>query len=272
MRALPFRLASLAALGCLVSLSTALAAPTPAKPAPKTPAPSGGTAPAADTPGTPAAGTPAAGTPAAGTPAAGTPAAGTPAAPGDGTPPAPEAAPEEPYTVKLRKLEQKVEELKEQAWRVKARVGMLKEAVIAGGIGSRSTITHENKMGGNFRLIKLVYALDGAQLLSRADDSGKLNDEKHIDVLDGPIAPGTHTLSVLMIYRGNGYGVFSYLRGYKFTARSSHSFVVSEGKHTEVIVKGYERGGITTPLEKRPAIDFDVKVVFEGGPAQAASK
>jgi hypothetical protein len=57
--------------------------------------------------------------------------------------------------------------------------------------------------------------------------------------------------------------VFKYLTNYKFTVRSSHTFTVSEGKQTQVTVVGYERGGVTTPLEKRPAVDFKVNVVSE---------
>jgi hypothetical protein len=168
-----------------------------------------------------------------------------------------------PANVRLRRLEQRVQALKEQAWRVKARVGMLKEAVLGGGIGARAGITHVNKMGGSFRLIKLVYALDGTQVFARSDDTGKLHDQKNIDILSGPIAPGNHTISVLMLYRGHGYGVFAYLKSYKFTVRSSHTFTVSEGKMTQVTVVGYERGGVTTPLEKRPAVDFKVNVVTD---------
>ncbi|MBI4508395.1 MAG: hypothetical protein HY698_02085 [Deltaproteobacteria bacterium] len=168
-----------------------------------------------------------------------------------------------PANIRLRRLEQRVQALKEQAWRVKARVGMLKEAVLGGGIGARATILHQNKMGGSFRLVKLVYALDGAQIFSRSDDSGKLNELKQLDILAGPIAPGNHTISVLMEYNGHGYGVFAYLKGYKFKVRSSHTFTVSEGKQTQITVVGYERGGVTTPLEKRPAVDFKVNVVVE---------
>jgi hypothetical protein len=168
-----------------------------------------------------------------------------------------------PANIRLRRLEQRVEALKEQTYNVKRRVGMLKEAVLGGGIGARASITHENKMGGSFRLIKLVYALDGAQIFSRVDDSGKMHDQKLIDILSGPIAPGNHTVSVMMVYRGHGYGVFSYLKGYKFTVRSSHTFAVSEGKLTEVTVVGFEKGGATTPLEKRPAVDFRVSISTE---------
>jgi hypothetical protein len=135
--------------------------------------------------------------------------------------------------------------------------------VLGGGIGARASIKHENKMGGSFRMVKVLYALDGTQIFSKSDDTGKLDESKAFDVLSGPIAPGNHTLSVLIIYRGHGFGVFEYLKKYKFTVRSSHTFTVAEGKMTDITVVGYERGGATTPMEKRPAVDFKVNVVSE---------
>jgi hypothetical protein len=192
---------------------------------------------------------------------------------GGGAAPAPAPTPAgteaAPPGLRLRKLEQKVQGLKEQAWRVKARVGMLKEAVLGGGVGARASIRHNNKMGGSFKMIKLLYALDGTQIYSKTDETGKLDDMKDIDILSGPIAPGNHTLSVLVIYRGNGFGVFEYLKKYKFTVRSSHTFSVAEGKLTQITVVGYERGGATTPMEKRPAIDFKVNIVTEAAPTKA---
>ncbi len=166
-----------------------------------------------------------------------------------------------PTNIRLRQLEQRVQALKERAWRAKARIGMLKEAVLGGGVGARASVQHENKMGNSYRLLKLVYALDGTQIFTRNDPSGKLHDEKSFDVLTGPIAPGSHTISVLAVYRGNGYGPIKYLNKYKFTVRSSHTFTAAEGKGTSIKVVAYEKGGISTPLEKRPAIDFKVSVI-----------
>jgi hypothetical protein len=165
-----------------------------------------------------------------------------------------------PVDIRLRRLEQRVQALKERAWRAKARIGMLKEAVLGGGVGARASIVHENKMGNSYRLLKLQYALDGTTIFTRSDASGKLHDEKTFDVLTGPIAPGSHTLSVVAIYRGNGYGPIRYLNKYKFTVRSSHTFTASEGKGTSIRSVAFERGGASTPLEKRPAIDFKVTV------------
>jgi hypothetical protein len=185
------------------------------------------------------------------------PAAGDPAAvPAIGDAPAADEEEEIPVNLRLRRLEQRVQALKERAWRAKARVGMLKEAVLGGGVGAQATIVHKDTMSSKFRLQKLVYALDGTQIFARSgDDLYKTNS---FDVLTGPIAPGSHTLSVLAVYRGHGYGVFKYLNKYKFTVRSSHTFTAAEGKLTRVEASAYERGGATTPMQDRPAIDFKV--------------
>jgi hypothetical protein len=211
------------------------------------------------------------------------PPAPAPAAPPAATPVASSAAPappdttvppgtsEVPANIRLRNLEQRVEALKEQTWRVKARVGMLKEAVLGGGIGARATIVHQNKMGGSFRLTRVIYAMDGQQIFARIDeDSSKLNDLKDIEILSGPIAPGNHTISVLLEYRGQGYGVFSYLKEYKFTVKSSHTFTATEGKETQISVIGYEKGGITTQLKDRPAVEFKESVNTDHADTTAA--
>ena len=190
-------------------------------------------------------------------------ASGDAPAAGAGATATPTSTEDVPVNLRLRQLEQRVQALKERAWRSKARVEMLKEAVLGGGIGARAGITHINKMGNSYRLIQLVYALDGTTIFTRKDESGALHDTKTFDILSGPITPGSHTLSVMAVYRGHGYGVFKYLRKYKFTARSSHTFTVDEGKGLSIKVVGFEKGGATTQLEDRPALDFQVSVAKE---------
>ncbi len=174
----------------------------------------------------------------------------------DGTPVDPEQM---PVNLRLRRLEQRVQALKERAWRAKARTTQLKEAVLGGGVGAQATLVHINKMGSSFRLQRLVYALDGTQIFARSDEgNANLYKTKSFDVLTGPISPGSHTVSVLAIYKGHGYGVFKYLNKYTFTVRSSHTFTAAEGKSTRIEAVGFEKGGPTTPLDKRPALDFKV--------------
>src|SRR6201999_2796481 len=123
--------------------------------------------------------TPAANTGAAGAPAL-APTPSTTAAPfgaaGSAAPGSNEAVKEEQvdagtYGVRLRDLEQRINELKEQIFRSKARLSLLAETVLQGVVaGSQTVIVHENKMSGSYKLVKAVYALDGAPILNRADE------------------------------------------------------------------------------------------------------
>jgi hypothetical protein len=170
-----------------------------------------------------------------------------------------------PTNLRLRQLEQNVQSLKERAWRSKARVGMLKEAVLGGGVGARATLVHRNKMGRAFRLEKVIYAVDGTQVFTRSDEGSGLHDQKSIEILSGPIAPGNHTISVMFVFRGSGFGPFKYLKKYKYTVKSSHTFTASEGKHTRIEIVAFEKGSWNTPLRDRPGVDYRV-TTSEGGP------
>jgi hypothetical protein len=200
--------------------------------------------------------------PAAAPAASGAPAPAT-AAPADGSASA----------VRLKALERNVNDLKEQVFRTRARLNLLKETVLGGVIGaSRCVIKHKNEMGSTFRLIKVVYSLDGVQIMNKVDDTGRLADMPEFDVYNGAIQPGNHTLTVQLVYQGSGFGVFSYLKGYKFKASSSHTFVAADGKATAVTVLGYEKGGMTTNMEDKPAVEFKVNMLAPEGTVSPAAK
>ena len=217
-------------------------------------------------------------------PSAGAPAPSAGAPPAEGAPaPAPSGGAADPaaatgggadsgaYNVRLRGLEKNVNELKEQIFRTKARLNLLKETVLGGVIGaSRAVIHHKNEMGSSFKLVKAAFALDGVQIAAKSDAG--LADIQEFDVYNGAIQPGSHTLSVALTYQGNGFGVFSYLKGYKFNVKSSHTFVAGESKTTNITVVGYEKGNITTQLSDKPAIDFRVNVMSAGETGTAAAK
>jgi len=177
-----------------------------------------------------------------------------------------------PTAVRMRRLEQKTQALKERAWQLKARVQMLKEQTLGGGVGAQATIGHADQMGASYRLIKLIYSLDGAQVFARSDDAGEsMYKTRNFEIFTGPISPGNHTLQVVATYRGHGYGVFEYLTKFTFTARGNASFTTGEGKISKVDCKGYEKGGAATPMEKRPAIECKVsEVTPEKAPEQKA--
>lgn len=209
------------------------------------------------------------------------PASGDVAAPADdesdtpvATPSSDEAMDAGTYEVRLRNLEQQIDALKEQIFRSKARLSLLAETVLGSVVaGAQAVIIHENRMGSEYRLVKAVYALDGARLFSKADEEGPLGDQTEFEVYNGSIVPGEHNITVNLEYRGHGYGIFSYLKGYRFRVRSSYTFSAPEGKAITVRVVGYEKGGPTAPLESRPAVRYMERVEsgHEGGGAAAGA-
>jgi len=229
------------------------------------------------------------------------PASTTPAKPGAAGPPAPatsvpatssntvtpvkpspsEAAlpvtSDEAFQTRVKTLEEQVVDLKEKIYRTKARLLLLQETVLGGDLssGARAVLVHKNDMGGSFALDSVAYALDGAPILTRTDKDGDLSKRPEFEIFNGRIVPGQHQVAVRLIYRGKGFGVFSYLEGYKFTVSSSYTFSAEPGKVTTVKVVGYEKGGITTDLKDKPAVRYDVEVNREAAPkpqAQAETK
>ena len=167
------------------------------------------------------------------------------------------------YVVRLRDLEQHIDELKEQIRRSHTRLSLLSDTILSGGAGgARAEITFRNDLSSAFRLTGALFVLDGAVQYNKQDESedSALANQKDIPIFIGSIPPGDHTVQIVLQLRGNGYGVFSYLKGYKFKVPSSHSFTITEGKTLKLDVIAWEKGDVTTDLTDRPAIRFTENV------------
>jgi hypothetical protein len=176
------------------------------------------------------------------------------------------------YAVRLRDLEQRVDELKDQIRRSHTRLALLSDTILGGGsAGSRAEIEFENEMSSAFLLTRALFVVDGQIQYNREDDSGALAEQKEIPIYNGSVPPGDHTIQVALTFQGNGYGVFSYLRGYKFEVKSSHAFTALEGKALTVSATAYEKGGVTTPLEQRPTVDWRERIAPLGAAATPAA-
>lgn len=161
------------------------------------------------------------------------------------------------YRVRLRDLEQRVDELKEQIRRSHTRLSLLSDTILAGaGGGAKAEIVFENDLSGAWRLVEAVVVMDGVVQYKKSDDTGVLAAQKRIPIFSGSIPGGDHTVQVMIKLRGHGFGVFSYLRGVEATVKNDHSFTITDGKVMELRVVGWEQGGPTTPVEEQPSLRF----------------
>lgn len=164
------------------------------------------------------------------------------------------------YVLRLQELEDRVNDLKEQIFRSKSRLVLLRERILGTRIGgSQARIVHINDMSNTFELERVIYSLDGNQLYAATSEDDELNDREEIELYNGQIVPGPHNVSVEMVFVGNGFGLFSYLEGYRFRLRSSYAFTAEDGKVANLRVVGYEQGGVNQPIEERPDIRYELE-------------
>jgi hypothetical protein len=182
--------------------------------------------------------------------------------------PAPAVDPQS-FDLELRTMEEDVNALKEQVFRSKAILQLLKEIVVQGSsTGSRATIWHVDKLGAAYQIESVSYYLDGQGRFSQAEGGADLNATKELEVWDGAIPPGTHTLSATIKVRGNGMGLFSYVEDYTFTVQASNNFEAEEGKSCQVRTLIGQRKGIARSFTERVNVTFETRCapLLEGGP------
>ena len=180
----------------------------------------------------------------------------------DTPPPAPGAEPATmppAYDIKLRELEENVVGLKEKIFKSKTRLLLLKEQILHNVIAeARAVIVHNNDMGSSFTLEQVLYYLDNDKIYYQDNRDGVLDKNTEFEIFNGNVLPGNHMISVELVYRGNGT-LFSYIDGYLFKIRSNYTFYASKGRITKIKVIGFERGGITTDLEQKPYVRYEVE-------------
>lgn len=184
--------------------------------------------------------------------------------------------------VRMKSLEAEVDALKEKVFNSKARLLQLQEITLHGAAaGAIARIKFRNDMGGAYRLESASWVLDGQTIYSasvpeahpalpapargdspllKAPDVAapptRLDDRKELSLFDGAIVPGSHNLTVTLVYRGSGYQVFTYLEGYRFTVQSSYAFLAEEGKTTELSVTASPKPELTHSYEDRLDLKF----------------
>lgn len=173
-------------------------------------------------------------------------------------PAVPAATTEERYDLKLRELEEKVVSLKERIFRSKTRLMLLKERILNDVIAEAKLIVeHQNDMGSSFKTVEVHYRLDGETLKLLDNATGNLDSDDALEIFSGNVAPGNHSLSVEMVYRGDSI-FFTYLKDYVFKLRASYTFFATKGKITQVTSTGFLKGDITYNITDRPSIKFKV--------------
>ena len=186
--------------------------------------------------------------------------------------------------LKMKALENEIDVLKEKVFSSKARLLQLQEITLHGAAaGAIARIHFKNDMGGAYHLESATWVLDGQTIFSATNapaapdaamsaipapngllknpepaiaTTGTIDDKHEMALFDGAIVPGSHSVTVTLVYRGAGYQVFTYTEGYRFTVQSSYAFLVEEGKTTELTIIATPKAELMNSYEDRLDLKF----------------
>ena len=160
---------------------------------------------------------------------------------------------------KLEAYEQNLDQLRERIFKSKSRLMQLYEQLRLGSVSIVGiSVLHTHEVGSTFKLESITYTLDGFEVYAALNDQeNSLEKLTDASVFTGSLLPGDHLIVVDMVFRGKGYGVFSYLNQYLFKVKSRYSFNVIEGDVVTLKVTSYDEGSFLTPLKKRLRVRFE---------------
>lgn len=167
-----------------------------------------------------------------------------------------EVSSKEVYDLRVKELETRIDDLKDQVFRSKSRIVLLKETLLGNKLaGSKALIAHKDELGKGFKLKRMTYLLDGNAIRNERDKNGSLSEKKNFNVLDGPLGPGTHNLIVQLEYEGS-----SAIWGGGLTAKLERAckFSVEEGMVTVVEVVAFKDGNITNRSDQSSKLRCDI--------------
>lgn len=156
-----------------------------------------------------------------------------------------------------------VDRMKQEVINKKTQMMLFRQLLKAEAIESNFpivTIVHVNEMSSRYKIHSLIYSIDKDRVYTyHAEDTvGKQALGREISVFKGPLVPGSHEITIDVVYQGNDTGVFSYINDYKIPTQTKKSFKVDKGQNLDVQVVGYEKGWALTDFKDRP----DLKVKF----------
>jgi hypothetical protein len=158
----------------------------------------------------------------------------------------------------MQELEQKINLLRGQIQDTKSMIHNLGESVSKVFVTStKLLVLQRNDLGSAFSIESVEYKLDGFTVYSNSEPK-KISANPEMVVFDASVLPGNHTLDAVYTIRGTGYGIFTYMKEYRFDLRNQYYFSAPRGKAVELVVEAMDQGTGKT-LRDRPVLKFRVR-------------
>ena len=172
------------------------------------------------------------------------------------------------HVVVLESLNLRADDVQRKIAELKSRVDLLRESANYESITpSKALVMHNNRLGESFVLEKVEYFMDGKSIVLREAKDGDLDEQIEFEVFNGGIDDGVRALEVNMVIRGNGRGVYTELKGYRFKIGSRYLLRVAEGRLSRLDVIVEPRKALGLAPKDRIGIRYEMDVKFNRGSA-----
>ena len=120
-------------------------------------------------------------------------------------------------------------------------------------LGIPMEIVHLNEMG-SVRLVALSYTVDGSCSFSWHFDSSYTSQPNQLNVLRAQLPAGEHEVALVAEFAP----MMPTPYGYDYRVKLRGSYTLDLDSATRLFVTSYDTGEPTTPMEKRPALRFEL--------------
>jgi hypothetical protein len=165
------------------------------------------------------------------------------------------------YLRELKSVEQSVHDLKERVFQSKATLQLLHELVVEGvAFDAAVSVWHSNDLARAYTIEGIEYFLDGKSVYTWKRQGEKEQLPREVEIRNQEVEAGKHTLQVSMDVRGNGGGVFTYVKDYAVSVQSSYDFEVATGRRTILFAHPTSKGGVKKAYSERPSFVYEERV------------
>lgn len=119
-----------------------------------------------------------------------------------------------------------------------------------------TVVTFQHAMGGGFAPVELAVSIDGVSVADCPEVGSPLDARAPVFLGERTLASGTHVVKARVVLRGEGFGIFAYMRKYRFKIAEEKEIVIPDAHSFALRIETRERGGVTTPIEDRPFLTF----------------
>ena len=157
------------------------------------------------------------------------------------------------YRSEIKEFDKIINQINKDIKNEEKDINFLKNSLINNDISaSKLVVKLLNKDDGYFKITKINITMNGNNILSKET----LN-QKELTLFNEPSSPGLYTFNFDLYVEGAGYGIFTYMKSYKFRIRKKVEVKVHDIGKSKLKIIIYKKGEDSKHPEKMLGIKIE---------------